>query len=220
MKKAVTELSDQELLKLVEQEKSNQVVYDWPNDVMEFISVYNLKQGTEAITTKLLYRLYKFWSKEPVLRQTFSNAIMDIFPSSRIGESVTILLDEKALNISNEVNKYLKRFDKTKSKNWTKHFTTYLDHYSIKKGGLFIKNNVLFNLYDKWTSRNNNYHPLGPKQFNKFCALFFTQKIIRGEKWSGVDKSIEQHLTEDLINLMYNKKASRNGKKENKKKRS
>lgn len=219
MKKAITELSDHELLNIVEKQSSTQI-YDWPTDVMEFISVYNLKQGTEAITTKLLYRLYKFWSKEPIARKAFTNTLTDIFPSSRIGESVTILLNENVLNISNEVGKYLKSLDKTKSKNWTKHFTTYIDYYSIKKGGLFIKNNVLYNLYDKWTSRNNNYHPLGLKQFNKFCELFFKQKMIHGEKWSGVDKSIEKHLTEDLINLMYNKKATSNGKKENKKKRS
>lgn len=218
MKKAITELSTEELVHLLGKNPPNvnsDVIYNWPTDVMDFISFYNLKQGTEHVTTKLLYRLYRHWSKDPLIIKAFVNTLTDIFPSSRIGKSTTIMLDKKTLHISQEVYKYLETLDKTKSKGWTKHFNTFLEYYSIKKGGLYIKNNVLYSLYDKWTYGNKNRRPLGYKQFNKFCKVFFKQKIVDNNRWSAVDNSIEQYLTDDLIQLM---KATRNGKKTNKKK--
>jgi hypothetical protein len=215
MKKPLTELTDEEIIDLVGQNPSNlEKVYNWPTDVMDFISYYNLKQGTEVVTSKLLYRLYRHWSKDPIPSKAFTSTLTDIFPSNRLGHSITILLDKSALNIHNELSKYLESMDKTKYKNWTKHFTTYLNHYSIKKGGLFINNNVLYNLYDKWCYKNHSKHLLGHKQFNKFCKLFFKHKVVKDQLWYAIDDSIKTHLTEDLINLMYKKKT--NAKKENK----
>jgi hypothetical protein len=214
MKKAITDLSDQEILESLNQNSSPEPIYNWPTDVMEFISFYNLKSGTDPVTTKLLYKLYSRWSQNPIIKKALSDTLTDIFPSVRYGRSVMILLNKDVLNISNELYKYLESIDKTKNKDWAKHFTTYLDHYSIKKGGLFINNNVLYNLYDKWCYKNHSKHLLGPKQFNKFCKLFFKHKVIKDQLWYAVDDSIKTHLTEDLINLMYKKKT--NAKKENK----
>lgn len=214
MKKPITELSTEELIKAIN-DAPVEAPYNWPTDIMDFISFYHLKQGEELITTKLLYRLYCHWSKNPITSRSFIQVLTDIFPSSRSGRSVTILLNKKALDISQEVYKYLESKDKTKSKGWTKHFNDYLNYYSIKKGGLFIKNSVLYSLYDKWTYGNKNRHPLGYNQFSKFCQVLFKQKLVDNNGWSAVNNSIEQHLTDDLIELM---KATKNGKKKNKKK--
>lgn len=218
--KSITDLSDEDLLKSIESPDLNQPAYSWHTDVMQFISVYNLKQGQEVIFAHLLYKLYRHWSKDPVKQVIFSHTLADIFPTIKSNRSIGIMLNRNVLDVSNELYKFLQEDNPTKYKGHSDHFKKYLSHYSINKGGIFIANSVLYNLYDKWCYKNKRRRQLGPNQFDKFCKIFFEQKMIRGCKWSAIDNSIEQHLTEDLINLMYKKKATRNGKKENKKKRS
>lgn len=198
MKKSITELNEAELLDLIKDESSNIKIYEWPTDVMEFISVYNLKSGTERITTKLLYKLYKLWSKNPVKRKTLTNTLTDLFPSDRIGESYLILLDKNALNIKTSTLKYLKKVNKTKHKGWVEHFNKYLHEYCIESGSFFVKDTVLYNLYDKWCFKKRS--PLGFAQFNNFCKLYFNNKFINNHDWFSVNPSIKKHLTEDIMN--------------------
>lgn len=203
MKKAITELSDEEIIKLAHQSSETKIEHS--NDIMEFVSVYNLKTGEERITTKLLYNLYSKWSQNPVTRKTFALVLIDLFPSIRYGKSHVICLDKKAINLKEETYNYLKRMDKTKQKNWTIHFKKYLSKYQLKKGGLFIKDTVLYNLYDKWCFKGyktKNYHPLSLYQFNNFCKLFFKNKLVKGNYWFGLEYTILNHLSEDLIKEM------------------
>lgn len=205
MKKAITQLTESELLDLIKSEPSSITLYEWPTDVMQFISVYNLKSGTERITTKLLYKLYKLWSKNPVPRKTLTTTLMDLFPSDRIGESHLILLNKETLNIKQETLKYLKKHNKTKDKGWMEHFTKYLHEYCIESGCFYIKDTVLYNLYDKWCYKKRS--PLALAQFNNFCKLYFKNKFIKKNYWFAVDEKIQKYLTEDLIKEMRDKRA-------------
>lgn len=203
MKKSITELSEKELLDLLGSNPDQLKIYEWNTDIMEFISVYNLKSGNEYITTKLLYRLYCLWSKNPVKRKTLTNTLMDLFPSVRTGDSHVVLLNKSAMNLKEEAYLYIKSKNKIKNRNYKDHFDSYINHYSIKNGGLFIKDTVLYNLYDKWCYKKR--HPLSFKQFNNFCKLYFKEKLIDKHYWFSVDESIKTYLTEDLINEMKKK---------------
>lgn len=200
MKKSLTELTEKQLLDIIGSESSNIKIYTWPNDIMDFISVYNIKSGQERITSKLLYKLYSLWSQDPIKRKTFTDTLMDLFPSTKDGLSTIILLNKNILNLKEEAYNYVKQHDKTKDKGWLEHFNKYLHVYCIKKGRLFIKDTVLYNLYDKWCYKKRK--PLGFAQFNNFCKLYFDYKFIKKNNWFGVDRSINDHLTEDLINEM------------------
>jgi len=208
MTKPISEMTEQELLKLLKNSPEEVKVYEWPDDIIEFISVYNLKSGKEPIKITLLYDLYKRWSKDPLNRHTFSRSLNDIFPK----KDTFFLLNKGALNIKQEVFKFLKRIDKSKSEEWHKHFKQYLDKYSIKKGGLFIKDAVLFTLYKQWSKRK--IHNLSFKQFNNICKCYFKNKFIGGHYWFGLDESIQTFLTEDFIKEM----SKRNGSKKTNKK--
>lgn len=214
--KNLTELTDAELLELIENPVSSPNTIT--NNIIDFISVYNLKTGDEPIKIRLLYNLYKAWTKNPLSPRIFSNTLTNLFTSKQSAGNTLVYLNKSAINVHTEVLKLVEPADKTRQKGWTDHFNKYLLHYGIKKGGLFIANNVLYNLYDKWTYKNNNRRPLGPNQFNNFCKVFFEYKNVQGRLWFKIDKSIEQHLTEDLIKLMYKKKAKGNAKKDIKKK--
>jgi hypothetical protein len=208
MKKPITELSEAELLELIRDEPNKIKIYEWPNDVMDFISVYNIKTGTNPITLNLLYRLYRKWSNSPVKMRELSITLTDIFPSKR---STIIYIDKTLLNLKEEIYKLLKPVDKTRHKGWLEHFNKYLNEYSIKSGGLFIKDTVLYNLYDKWCYKKRN--PLGLTQFTNHCKLYFNWKLVYNHWWFKVDESIKNHLSENLIKEMSTRRAPKKVKK-------
>ena len=214
MKKSTTEMTEKELLDLVSKD-SDIILYNWPNDVMEFISVYNIKSGKEEIASKLLYKLYKLWSKQPVKKRTFAMTFTDLFPSINSIDgtkyNLILLLDKKAINLKQEAYNFIKKNDKTKEKGWMEHFEKYLYFFSIKSGSLFIKDSVLYKLYSRWYGKKRR--PLGFDQFNNYCKLYFKNKLIKTNYWFAVDKYIKNHLDEELIKEMSTRSAV---KKENK----
>jgi hypothetical protein len=201
--KSLTELSESELLDLIKDEPNKIKIYTWPNDVMEFISVYNFKSGEELIPTKLLYRLYRLWSTNPVTRKIMSNTFTDLFPSKNNNNCMCILLNKAAINIKEDAYKYVKKTDKTKKKGYLEHFEKYLNEYCIKTGSFFIKDTVLYSISANWCYKKRN--PLGFTQFTNHCKLYLNipkYKIIKDHCWFSVDHSIQKHLTEEMIKEM------------------
>lgn len=170
------------------------------HDLLDFLSVYNIQSGSDRVFVKKIYELYKKWSLNPIGFSSFSTKIQFLFESVRYGKGAVILINQTAIKIESELWKLIKPIDKTKYKGWKNHFDNYLKYYGIKKGGLFIKDVVLYNIYDKWTYKNHKKHPLSFKQFCNFCKLYFKSKRNQGNYWFGVDNGIIQHLTEVLIN--------------------
>ena len=209
MKKSITDLSEKELLSILGTDVQAKV-YTWPNDVMEFISVYNLKSGTEEVNGQLLHKLYTTWSKDPVKRKAFTYTLMDLFPSKTFGTTAIILLNRSALNIKNEVYEYLQPIDKTKEKGWMEHFEKYLFYFSLKSGSFYIKDSVLYKLYSRWYGKKRR--PLGFKQFNNYCKLYFNNKLIKTHYWFAVDHSVKNHLDEELIKDMDSASQKKNKK--------
>lgn len=211
MKKLPHELTNEELLSQID---TTQPIQEYRNDVLDFISTYKLKQGPEKIRRNILYDLYKCWSKNPINKQTFALEIGRLFET-----------DEKYLNLNiPSANLLRKLYDfkkpqiKIVSKKWKQHFENYLNYYQITSGTFFVKTEVLYNLYDKWTYNNNNKNPLGIDQFRSFCNLYFKKKVARHYHWFGVNRSIFAHLNEELINELLRKKVNKHVKKEKNKK--
>jgi hypothetical protein len=209
MAKSITELSEQELLSILGAD-SQAKVYTWPNDVMEFISVYNLKSGTEEVTSSLLYNLYTHWSKDPVKRKAFTFTLRDLFPTINYSKTFVVLLNSSTLNLKAQAYKYVEKEDKTKEKGWMDHFEKYLFFYSLKSGSFFAKDSVLYSLYSRWYGKKRR--PLGFKQFNNHCKLYFKNKLIKTHYWFAVDHSIKNHLDEELIKDMDSASQKKNKK--------
>lgn len=215
--KAPNSLSDEQLLAILGDkplESQTPLKTYYKNDILEFISIYNLKEGNDKVKIHVLYNLYKLWSKNPINKRTFGKEITPLF-SSIHGRTCTIfLLNKASLNLKEECWKLLKPQDKRKYPGYKLHFDKYLFKYSIKKGSFFVKDIVLYNLYDKWCFKRHkivNRKPLGLNQFINFCKLYFDCRLIKGHSWFGVDHSIQQHLTEEN-----NMKKETNAKKEEK----
>jgi len=211
-KKALTELTDEELNKLLDNTIESNTI-SGINDINEFISTYNIKSGSFRIPTKLLYKIYKSWSKDPLRGKTFTNNLTDLFPVIRYGSGFMLCLNKDVWNLKEDFNKHFKPLNKTKNKNYKEHFDNFLKHYNIENGSFFIKDSVLYNLYDKWTYKNKKRHPLGEAQFINFCRLYFPKfKKIEKVYWFPIDHSINQYLSEELKRQMKETDETKNKK--------
>jgi len=206
-KKPITEISSEDLLKVLEDNKDikeeTNVIYK--NDIIDFISQFNLKQGEEKISTRLLYSIYKPWSKLKLSKKTFTFNLRSFFLLTEGNDNkelmVLLNLDYNQLLKKTLINS--KKKVKTRRKFYKEHFESYLMKYSIKKGSFFVKDSILYNLYDKWIYSFKKRNPLNITQINAFFKIFnFSSKIIDNDSWFGVDKSIIQHLSKDNLAKM------------------
>lgn len=205
--KPITEIPLADLLELLKNDSDRVLNYEHHNDCMEFLSVYGIKQGENRILFNLIYRLYKKWSKFPVKKRSFADALVLLYPHIKYGESFVYLINkDKYFFLERGAKK--KKLNKTKRKHWFRHFKTFIKKYDLKSGRFYVKDIVLYNLYDKWTYKNNNHNPLGFQQFLKFCKLFFKNpapKQIKGTLWVGLDSEVQKHFTPELLKLMEKK---------------
>lgn len=214
MKKNILEATDEELQNLLENNTSDIKPIEYQNDILDFLTIYQIKSGTEFITSQLLYKFYKMWSKTPVSPNKFSTQVKYFISSNSAGYLINI----PNMDILQNVVKQLKKPDKTKSKLFKQHFDNYLKKYDIKEGTFFVKDTILYNLYDKWTYGNKKRHPLSLNQFINFGKLYFESKYIDRNYWFAVDKTIIKHLTEDMKHELTNKKVTNENQGKNKKK--
>lgn len=70
-----SQLTDEEILALLESEDEVDVVvaqvFDYNDDIVPFLSFYNITPGDTPVSKKLVYKLYKTYSKQPLDKVTF-----------------------------------------------------------------------------------------------------------------------------------------------------
>lgn len=217
-RKALTEATDAELEKLLEGNDSPDLFEPslYHNDMLEFISAYRLKNGDHPVTTKLLYQLYLKWSERPLKPRAFTISMGNFIPYVNNRFFYINLNDQQILKRT--FNFLKKTRTENKIKAYKIHYENFLKKYDIKTGTFAVKTPVLYNLYDKWAYEIKRGRPLGYRVFLNFCKLYFNNKRIVHNYWFYVDKSIIKHFSEEMIRAMKNKKVTRYGQKENKKK--
>lgn len=205
--KPISELSIEELLKIAETSQFSPLIYKSKTDVIEFISFYQLKLGDNKVTSALLYNLYRRWSNNPIPRQSFTKEVTELFPVTRWGIGYLFGLNKSKEELLNTKAEFNKKKLKTKSPKYAKHFQNYLKHFNIKSGSFYVKDVVLYNLYDKW--RQYKRHLFSLEQFIPFCKIFFKYKKIKGNYYFAVDKEIKSQLSENLLKLNEEKNTSK-----------
>lgn len=202
----LSDISDEELISLID--KDNSQNNEYRNDVLEFLSAHGFRQGSERIKKSIISDLYKEWSQNPISGHALGLELSRCFECS--GNYYHI--DKTSISLLNKLFEKKRSSRKIASKKWKQHFENYLKHYNITPGTFFVKNEVLYNLYDKWTYKNGNKNPLGSDQFLSFCTIHFKVKVARHYHWFGVNRSIFDHLDEELINELLKKKVNKNAK--------
>jgi hypothetical protein len=204
-RKASNKLTTEELLSIIDGKTTgkenllNQGLELYKNDVLEFLKVFNIKEGKDRVKDIVLYKFYRTWSRNGISRRSFVIEITHIFQAIRYRYGSYFLLNKSAISIKKESWNYNRPNLKTRSKAWKAHFDKFILYYNIKKGRLYIKDSILYNLYDKWTYSTHKRHPLGEFQFNSFCKLYFKHRITNQTNYYELDESIINHFSEEMI---------------------
>lgn len=220
LKKLPNKFTDAELLKALETEDERDIILDGHNDVLPFLSHYNIEPGENKVSKRIIYQLYKAWSEEPLSRVGFGGEIHKYIPNEH---SAYMLLNFKAIEVGYKTFELIQesKYDKRKNPNHRAHFEKFLNTFNIKKGNMWIEGFVLFYLYDKWTFETKKQHYIGKKNFSAFLELYLPKKRVGSSKmkWFTVDQSILKHLPNiDSIRKGYYEKTKEKRKAKNKKK--
>jgi arginyl-tRNA--protein-N-Asp/Glu arginylyltransferase len=186
--------------------------HKYPNDIIPFLTFYNLKEGTNLVRVKLLYLLYTRWSKSPLTRAQFGHQLGNYF----IVDRAATRLNETAFNITDKAYRLLleKSRDRVKAKSWSTHFQNFIKNYDLKPGTYFIESFVLYYLYDSWVYKNKKKQPLSERQFRAFLKLHFENRRITQNRteWYGVTEDILQHLPEEHLQQLRSGRQFKHGK--------
>lgn len=228
------QLSEDELIDIIEAKEEPlheqysetlEEIINYPtmsDDVVAFLSVYSIQPGNDVVVHRMLYELYKLWSKTPVTKGEFSHEVGKyLLIQQRHGKLYYLInkdsmrLTKAAFDLINE-----KSIDKSKSLPWRKHFESFLNKYEIKSGDYYVESYILYDLYDEYVYGIGKKSPLGEDQFFNMCKVYFLGKRITSNKvtWFGVDESITTVLTQQRLQSLRRNRLLHHGKKENKKK--
>jgi hypothetical protein len=210
-KKLPQTLSDDELIaQLVRDGETEEIVSN--NDILLFISTYNIQSGDKSIAQKLLYRLYKSWSRNPLKSKTFTNEMLLYF--TRVGNNLKI--NQDAIKLSKMAqDAFLKESrPRTKSPTHRAHFEAFMKHYGLSRGTFWASTEILFDLYDEWCYSNKRSTQLAIKTFRSFLKLYFKSRRIKNRSTVfSVDKSITKHISNERIENIRNSRKNRRAQK-------
>lgn len=222
-RKTPTAHTTEELLKTLEEneilsDKQELIIY--PNvdgDVAAFLSNYKIEPGSDSVLQKVIFELYKRWSKEPVTKSKFENELCKYLIVHVKGPRYYYLINQKAMNLTQAAYKLVikQTVDRTKSPPWKKHFESFLDKYEIKSGNFYVESFILYNLYDKYVYETGKKQPLGEDQFFNFCKLYLTNRRLTGNRvaWFGIDASIKKVITEETFKTLRESRVKHHAKK-------
>lgn len=203
--------SDEEVIK-----KEDEVIVRNNNDVLSFVLAFNLQPGNEIVPTRLLYKLYRGWSKSPIAKELFYNLLGEIFIPLR----GRVKINESSINISIKLyDKYrIKKDFRYSNASHRKHVLQFLSEREITSGDIWLPAYVIYHMYDKWCYDNNKATRFSEIAFkNVLITHLKTNKNIEKDGiYFKVDKSIFNHLTEETINNLKEARKKRHGRKEKK----
>lgn len=205
MKRTLSDYTIEELEKaaLEQSPEGQKSTQEYETDVPQFLAFYQIKPGKDLVNKRIIFKLYKCWSENPVSTEKFGEQINLFIPSHQIGSQYFYHLNRKALDLSTEAYNHIVKHthDRIKVPAWKAHFDKYLDHYHLKSGDFFIAAIGLYNLYDKFAYDTKKKMQLGYGQFIKFCRLNFEQEKMTkdGILYFGIDRSIKDFITDEQL---------------------
>ncbi len=151
--KLATELTNEELLKLLEGQSKTEVKRPLKNTYLNFINKYNLQPGQQRVPTKLLYKLYKI-DNPKADQKTFTKNMKKYldFSSGHHDNVIFFLLNKSLLEVGKSIEDMLtkKPTSKKQVRNRRNHIEDFLKAFNLKPGNNSITVAVLIDLYDRW----------------------------------------------------------------------
>lgn len=176
-----SQLTEEEILALLDSEDAEEEtaeIFNYNDDIVPFLSNYKITPGNVYVSKKMLYKLYKTYSKEPLDLNEFNIQVGRFVEAA--GANFKLNMDNFA--ISNHIYKAEKARDKTKSLSYQKHFDWFMREAKVEKGTKWIEGFVLFFIYRDFCKSRRVNTKLGYVNFHKFLKLHYQYRRINGNR--------------------------------------
>lgn len=171
------------------------------NDIINFLNHFKIKSGRFKINSRILYSIYKTWSKEPRVERTFFRFVNRILEKDR---SNNCLISLESIRLHQDLYEFLNKNKKSveKVKNYKAHFESFIKYCGFTPGDFYIKESALYYIYDAWTYKNKNKSPLGEATLLRFFNTYFEIKKTKENnkivKYLGINKDNMKTTLEQL----------------------
>lgn len=150
------------------------------NDIMRFLTTFNIEPGDQMIERKIIYKLYEQYSQDPVGEKKFYKLLAKYITTTN-GKRTRVFfnINQKSLDLSEKVTNLLKPRTRpsTKMIPLQMHFNNFVKKYELKAGKkpnfIWVSTKVLYDLYDEWVFAIRKKKPLSYKEFTNFCKIYF-----------------------------------------------
>lgn len=178
LQKLPSALSDEELLNLLDQNTlkvSGNTVEEFDfslidDELLRFISAFNLSVGKHRVSRKQLYKLYKQWSEEPISFYLFSTRLTHNYLTEN--EHVYTFLNIEPI----EIQKLLIKKDREEGKGFLnastiKHLNAFIACYNLQDGPHAIPMHKVYRLYERYCYNHS-------KKRGKKLTVQFLRKLL------------------------------------------
>lgn len=192
-------ISTDDLLLALESAEDTETT-EWSNDVPYFLSHFKLEQGSYKVHSRLLYKLYCLYSKNPLRKYDFTCTTAQFIQFERNYYRINI----PPIRIAKVVNQ--KKQDTSVNFNANlavkKHFETFVRKAQLKKGSSFVEGVILHEIYRHYCIDAKIKTRMTYINFIKVCKLYFPIKRIGSSKavWFNInDEIVSRLLTEEIV---------------------
>jgi hypothetical protein len=185
--------------------------------VHEFILAFNIKQGTNKVTTNILYSLFVTWNPyKKVTRKSFMRKLYNHVPVDPSYNSI-VFIDKQTKDILTAMQNYHEKKKRLTSYKFTnkaqiEKAKQFFKECDVKPGSMYIEADILFFLYDTWCYKNKR-NPLTISHFTNLAKLLLDHRnLSRTDSiWFCVHEDIKKHIDVNAV-LNWRRGRERRGK--------
>jgi hypothetical protein len=207
--KLINEYSVEELLKLMDSSKEDVTQKSEEeyvnNESIRFLAYYDIKPGNHRISTKLLFKLFKSWTKDRSYK--YENFVRDLFSQLEIKNTTFRREKYQYFKINKNILNITRYLEESKPKKiifrktmfYKKFMEEFLEQHNIKAGPIFVEADILYYLFDYYNQKKTR-RMVSYERFVSLCHLYFESKQLGfGSTWFGVNESIKSLITEEWV---------------------
>lgn len=210
----------EELLAAMEQEEisvpdapATEEILEYENNVVPFLSHFNVLPGETAVSKKLLYQLYKKYVDEPRDVLSFNRIVGQFLGHYRNYSGNFYMINQDQFAISQHIFKLFTKSHvvKTKSATYQKHFLTFLTTKNVTKGSHWVQGFVLYEIYRDFCRDRHKRAAFSYEAFFKFLKQNFKFKRVNENRsmWFAVNEDTKNYYTKEELDDIIEKRRSK-----------
>lgn len=216
----------EELLEILNQEDSSiseelsvdkpqEQIVDYIDDVVPFLSQYEIIPGNKAVKKTLLYRLYRAYSENPVDSLIFNRIVGQYIPYYSNSKGMFYQINMDAFRISKHILDLHRqgKIDKPKSAAFRKRFEKFLKDNNIEKGECFTPGYIIYEIYRDYLKGK---HPeFSYKSFQQMLKLYFKERRVESNRslWYAVNKETREYYGEEKVREIKERRSKKKKRK-------